>query len=65
MTRREWLQALREHHHWSQRELARRIGVHQVTVARWETDVMNPSPVVRRLLAILGRDAGLPPLPKE
>lgn len=34
----------------SQREFAKRLGTHQVTVARWETGKAKPSPVYIRLI---------------
>ena len=38
---------------WTQQQLADMIGVHQVTVARWETDANKPHPAVIRLLRML------------
>jgi putative zinc finger/helix-turn-helix YgiT family protein len=41
------VQFLRKHRGWTQAELARRLGVHQVTVARWETDT-GPVPLANQ-----------------
>jgi transcriptional regulator with XRE-family HTH domain len=38
---------------WTQQQLADVIGVHQVTVARWEIDQSKPHPAVMRLIKML------------
>ncbi len=43
----------REAKGWTQQQLADMIGVHQVTVARWETDKRTPHPAVIRMLRML------------
>ena len=39
----------------SQERFARLVGVHRVTVARWETDAVRVVPPVAKLLRMLGR----------
>ena len=51
----ENLRRLRSTHFWSQRDLARRAGVHAVTVTRLEAGTTSPSSrSVRVLAAALG-----------
>ena len=49
----EEIKALRLRLGLTQTELAAEIGVHRVTVARWETGRKNPLPIVQRALADL------------
>ena len=49
----EEIKALRLRLGLTQTELAAEIGVHQVTVARWETGGETPLPIVQRALADL------------
>ena len=49
----EEIKALRLRLGLTQTELAAEIGVHQVTVARWETGGITPMPIVQRALADL------------
>lgn len=43
-----------------QTELAAKLGVHTVTVCRWETGVVNISEPAARLLALLAQAAKTP-----
>ena len=63
LTLADWLKELRAHLGLSQRAFARKLGINKSTVARWETGFSYPHPIMRRILAHLGRDAGLPPIP--
>ena len=49
----EEIKALRLRLGLTQTELATEIGVHQVTVDRWETGGIAPLPIVQRALADL------------
>ncbi len=49
----EEIKALRLRLGLTQTELAAEIGVHQVTVARWETGGITPMPIVQQALADL------------
>ena len=49
----EAIKALRLRLGLTQTELAAEIGVHQVTVARWETGGKTPLPIIQRALADL------------
>ena len=49
----EEIKALRLRLGLTQAELGTEIGVHQVTVARWETGGKSPLPIVQRALADL------------
>lgn len=49
----EEIKALRLRLGLTQTELAAEIGVHQVTVARWETGGITPLPIIQRALADL------------
>ena len=49
----EAIKALRLRLGLTQTELGAEIGVHQVTVARWETGGITPIPMVQRALAEL------------
>ena len=42
----------------SQRQFAERLGVHQVTVAKWETDAQGMRGPAERLIRLLGESAG-------
>jgi transcriptional regulator with XRE-family HTH domain len=43
-------------HHWSQQELADRLGTTKITVRRWEHSTTTPSPYFRlKLIAIFGK----------
>jgi transcriptional regulator with XRE-family HTH domain len=59
----DWLRQLRQRRGLTQRELARTLGVSVGTIKRWEGDTSYPVPIFRRVLATLGRDVGLGPLP--
>lgn len=59
----DWLRELRARLGLSQRAFARKLGMATSTVARWELGLITPHPLHRRILAHLGRDAGLPPMP--
>ncbi len=47
---------LRKHRGWSQAELARRLGVHEVTVAKWETEAAPVGPANQQRLRLLFTD---------
>ncbi len=47
------IRELREELGLTQPELADRLGVHQVTISRWETDNKHPSNLAKRQLAKL------------
>ncbi len=47
---------LRKHRGWSQAALARRLGVHEVTVAKWETEVAPVGPANQQRLRLLFTD---------
>jgi len=47
---------LRKHRGWSQRELARRLGVSEVTVSRWETETAPTGPANQQRLHLLFTD---------
>ena len=49
----EEIKALRLRLGLTQTELATEIGVHQVSVARWETGSITPMPIVQQALADL------------
>ena len=49
------IKELRKKSKLSQQELADKIGVNRVTVARWEADVKKPSNLARRQLQRLTR----------
>jgi len=49
----EAIKALRLRLGLTQTELGAEIGVHQVTVARWETGGKTPLPIIQRALADL------------
>ena len=49
----EAIKALRLRLGLTQTELGAEIGVHQVTVARWETGGITPLPIIQRALADL------------
>ncbi len=45
-------------HHWSQQELAEKVGTSVVTINRWERGVTDPSPYFRlKLCALFGKSA--------
>ena len=44
------IRALRGFHAWSQMDLSFRLGVHYLTIQRWEQGTTTPSPACRRLL---------------
>lgn len=43
---------------WTQKGLADFLGVHRVTVTRWETDDRKPHPVIMRFLGSLAEGVG-------
>jgi len=49
----EQIKSLRETMGWSQAELAKRLGVSQVSVSLWETGVNSPSRPVQMLFSKL------------
>lgn len=59
---REWLRALRAAYGLTQDDLARVVGVHAVSVARWETSARRIGSRSRVLLNVLARERGLAPL---
>ncbi len=55
---REVLRTERLLHHWSQRDVAERIGVTVVTISRWERGIHAPGPYFRlRLCALFHKEA--------
>ncbi len=49
------IRQLREERGWSQEHLARRLGVHQVTISKWEHGVAVPRPrTLLRLADLFG-----------
>lgn len=46
------IRELRDERHWSQQALADRLGVHVITVSRWERNELGMSATARRLAAL-------------
>ena len=59
----ERLRAVREKHHWTQSEVAEKVGTTNVNVSRWENGTTFPSPYYRQKLRVLygmsARELGL------
>ena len=52
------LRKLRRREHWSQAALADKLAVHRVTLARWESNLMEPPPeAAQRMAELFGVDA--------
>jgi len=51
---------IREALGWTQYEFARRLGVHPVTVAKWETDAQGMRGPAVRLIALLAKSTTVP-----
>lgn len=59
-----WIARLRASMKMNQATFAVEIGVSPATLARWETNKMKPSPLARKLLALLARKQKFPdPMP--
>ena len=52
----EAVRFLRKYEGWTQDELAGRLGVHKITVAKWETGRVPIGPIHHRLLYLLFKD---------
>ncbi len=61
---RTWMQRLRKRHGFTQRQLAKRLDVHYVTVAQWERGKQLPIPVYQSKMNFLAMDVRLEPMPK-
>lgn len=61
----EWVFGFRKHMSWSQRDLGAAIGVHRVTVARWESASTYPPSLVRIRLNEIARGEGYDAVPRK
>jgi DNA-binding XRE family transcriptional regulator len=60
-----WVRGFREHMGYRQMDLAAALGVHRVSVSRWEASVSYPDSLIRIHLNQLAREEGYEPVPRR